>query len=116
MTPEEEKALKDENERLKTENAQFKAESEAAKKSARETEIKTLFAAIGREYSEEKAKPYFEFNAEQFKTISADLLAQKGEQKPNLPAHLFGTQAKDGSEEPKDHGISFSAIYQQRNG
>ena len=117
MTPEEEKALKDENERLKTENAQFKAESEAAKKSARETEIKTLFAAIGREYSEEKAKPYFEFSVEQFKTISADLLAQKGEQKQNLPAHLFSTQAKDGGkEEPSKKGINFSAIYQQRNG
>lgn len=116
MTPEEEKALKDENERLKTENAQFKAESEAAKKSARETEIKTLFAAIGREYSEEKAKPYFEFSAEQFKTVSADLIAQKGEQKPNLPAHLFGTQAKDGAEQqPTAAVIDTTAIYHQMN-
>lgn len=46
---------------------------EAEKKSARETEIKTLFAAIGREYSEEKAKPYFDYSDEQFAFISADL-------------------------------------------
>ena len=58
MTPEEAKALQDENAALKTEVAQFKAESELAKKATREIEIKTLFTALGREYSEATAAPY----------------------------------------------------------
>lgn len=115
MTPEEEKSLKDENERLRTENAQFKAESEASKKSAREIEIKSLFTALGREYSETTAAPYFSFSAEQFKAVSADLLAQKEAQKPNLPAHLFQVQASNGVENSATPVINTQAIYQQRN-
>jgi hypothetical protein len=115
MTPEEAKALQDENAALKTEVAQFKAESELAKKATREIEVKTLFTALGREYSETTAAPYLSFSAEQFKAISADLIAQKGEQKPNLPAHLFGTQATDGAEKPTTPVIDTSAIYHQMN-
>lgn len=116
MTPEEEKALKEENERLKTENVQFKTEADAAKKAARETEIKNLFAAIGRDYSETTAAPYFSFNAEQFKAVSADLLAQKETQKTNLPAHLFGAQATNGAEQqPTAAVIDTTAIYHQMN-
>ena len=115
MTPEEAKALQDENAALKTELAQFKAKVEQVEKSARETEIKSLFTALGREYSEEKAKPYFEFSADQFKAVSTDLIAQKGEQKPNLPAHLFGAQATDGAEKPTTPVIDTQAIYNQMN-
>ncbi len=53
-----------------------------AKKLAREAEIKTLFAVLGREYSEEKAKPYFEFTDEQFAFISADLLTYQPQKFP----------------------------------
>ena len=117
MTPEEAKALQDENAVLKTENAQFKAEADAAKKAARETEIKNLFAAIGRDYSEATAAPYFSFNVEQFKAVSADLLAQKEAQKPNLPAHLFNAQATDGQQnKPSETPFNLTAIYQQMNG
>jgi hypothetical protein len=116
MTPEEIKALQDENARLKNENSQFKADAEAAQKVVRETEIKNLFAAIGRDYSEATAAPYFSFNAEQFKAVSADLLTQKETQKTNLPAHLFGTQATDGVEQqPTAAVIDTTAIYHQMN-
>lgn len=118
MTPEEEKALqaiKDDNERLKAENAQFKAESEAAKKTSREIEIKSLFTALGRDYNEAAAEPYFSFSAEQFKAVSADLLAQKETQKPNLPAHLFQAQANNGADNSGAHVINTQAIYKQRN-
>ncbi len=115
MTPEEAKALQDKIAMLETENVQFKADAEAAKKSARDAEVKSLFTALGREYSEATAAPYLSFNAEQFKTISADLIAQKGEQKPNLPAHLFGAQATDGTDKPTTPAFDTSAIYAQMN-
>ncbi|MGB4498893.1 MAG: hypothetical protein WBI40_09345 [Methylococcaceae bacterium] len=114
MTPEEAEKLQKELEKTKAENAQFKADLDSAKKSARETEIKSLFSALGREYSEEKAKPYFEFSADQFKVVSADLMAQKGEQKPNLPEHLFSAQANDGETKPTEPQLNFSAIYDAR--
>jgi hypothetical protein len=115
MTPEEAKALQDKVAMLETENTQLKTEFAAAQKMAREVEIKSLFTALGREYSEATAAPYLSFSAEQFKTISADLIAQKGEQKPNLPAHLFGTQAADGADKPNEPAINTSAIYHQMN-
>jgi hypothetical protein len=122
LTPEQITALQDENKALKKQCADMKtqldelqAETKKAVKFARESEIKSLFTALGREYSELTAAPYLSFNAEQFKTISADLIAQKGEQKPNLPAHLFGTQAADGAEKTTEPAINTSAIYHQMN-
>jgi hypothetical protein len=117
MTPEEIKALQDENARLKNENSQFKADAEAAQKSAREIEVKNLFSALGREYSDTTAAPYFSFTAEQFAAVSKELLAQKDTQKPNLPAHLFSTQATDGAEQQPTTPvvIDTTAIYHQMN-
>ncbi len=123
MTPEEAKALQDENKTLKAQVSDMQSQIDelqtAAKKAtkcAREVEVKNLFTALGREFKEDEAKPYFEFSAEQFAMISKELLSQKEAPKPNLPAHLFGTQATDGKEEPREKSINFTAIYQQRNG
>ena len=56
----------------------------AASKAQREGEVKELFAAIGREYSPEKAAPYVALSADSFAAIAADLKAHK----PALPANL----------------------------
>lgn len=120
MTTEQIKALQDENATLKTQCSdmqkqldELQAAAKKATKCAREIEIKNLFTALGREYKEDDAKPYFEFSAEQFSLISQELLASK---KPELPAHLFKAQANDGTETPREQGINFTAIYQARNG
>ncbi len=120
MTPEQIKALQDENATLKTQVSDMKtqldelqAASKKAVKCARETDIKNLFTALGREYKEDEAAHYFDFSAEQFAAISKDLLAAKPKE---LPKHLFGAQAREGAEEPQEKGINFAAVYQQRNG
>ena len=56
----------------------------AASKAQREGEVKELFAAIGREYSPEKAAPYVALSADSFAAIADDLKAHK----PALPANL----------------------------
>jgi hypothetical protein len=114
MKPEEIKALQDENAALKAQISELQAQAKKATKCAREIEIKNLFSALGREFKEEEAAPYFEFSAEQFALISKDLLAGKPQE---LPAHLFSAQATSGTVPPKETtGINFAAIYQQRNG
>jgi predicted nuclease with TOPRIM domain len=114
--------LKAEIEALKTENAQFKAEATMAKKATREIEIKNLFSALGRDYTDELAAPYFTFSSEQFSAVSKDLLAQMEKQiqtpsqKNNpLPNFLFSTQAGNGAEPPREQSINLSAIYSHMN-
>lgn len=82
VTTKEQEALLAEHARLTTEQALLKAEAEIAKKALRESEVKSLLTALGHEYDEEKAKPYFEFSDEQFAFISADLLPHKFKKYP----------------------------------
>lgn len=61
----------------------------AAKRTA---EVKELFAALGREHTDESAKPYMEMAEATFAAVAKDLKAAK----PKAPAHLFQAQATDG--------------------
>lgn len=96
-----------------TTTANERAESaEAAltgiKASARAAEVKTLFTAIGREFSEEAAAPFASMTDEQF-AATAEMLKASA---PQAPAHLFTEQATagNGTPNPLDH----SAIYDAR--
>ncbi len=62
------------------------AEFSAAKKLE---QVKSLFAALERDYSDEAAAPYLTLADEQFSAISADLIASK----PKAPDYLFHAQA-----------------------
>lgn len=114
MTPEEAKALQDENATLKAENEKLKNDFAASQKAQRETEIKNLFSAIGREYSEASAAQYFTFSAEQFALVSKELTEAK---KTELPAHLFSSQANNGVEQPQTTQpvINAQDIYNKMN-
>jgi hypothetical protein len=82
ITTKEQEALLAEHARLTAEQAQLKADAEIAKKALREAEVKSLLTALGHEYDEETAKPYFEYSDEQFAFISADLLPHKSQKYP----------------------------------
>lgn len=114
MTPEEVKALQDENAALKAEVEKFKNDFAAAQKAQRETDIKTLFSAIGREYSEATAAPYFTFSAEQFALVSKELTETK---KPVLPENLFSSQANNGidTQQTQQPVINAQDIYNKMN-
>ena len=114
LTPDQITALQDENSALKAQVDELTASSKKAAKFARETELKNLFSTLGREYKEESVSVYFQLTDEQFAAVTADLIAQKAEQKPNLPAHLFGTQANDGVAPTGDKSFDFSAVYTDR--
>jgi len=70
---------------LTAENASLKERVKAARTSA----VKALFADLGREFTDEAAKPYVEMDETAFAAVSADLRASK----KSAPAHLFGEQA-----------------------
>lgn len=67
-----------------------KAESEA--KAARFAAIKADFAALGWEYSDEKAAPYVGLSADSYSAIIGQVKASR----PSLPAHLTQEQATHG--------------------
>lgn len=93
-------------------NAQIealKARAEAAETALREhqfavraAEVKTLFSDLGRQYSDDAAKPYLEMSAEAFETVSRDLRSQFAatSRRPGreLPAYLFYAQATGDAE------------------
>lgn len=71
-----------------------KAEAELAalKKEARLSAVKDMFSALGREYSEDAAKPYMDMSQEMFSAIAADMKAMK----PQAAEHLFSAHATSG--------------------
>lgn len=77
-----------------SENRANQAETKLAQfhSEVRKDKVKILFAELGREYSEDKAKPYLEMSEDCFQSIAADLKAAK----PKLPAGLFSEQALEG--------------------
>lgn len=62
-------------------------------RAARVEQVRALFAATGREYSDEAAAPYIAMDATLFAAVSADMKAIK----PAAPESLFRTQADDGA-------------------
>ena len=78
-----------------TERAE-KAEQELAtmRREARLSAVKDLFSALGREFSEEAAKPYLEMSDETFAAVAKDMKAAR----PKAPEHLFSAQATDGAD------------------
>lgn len=79
------------------------------KASAREADIKALFAAIGREFTEDAAKPYRDLSAETFASVAADLRAAV----PKPSPHLFTEHAVNGA---TNHAqvVDTTAIYAAR--
>ena len=71
-----------------------KAEQEMAsmRREARLSAVKELFSALGRDFSEEAAKPYMEMTDEMFSAVAEDMKAAK----PRVPDALFSAQADDG--------------------
>lgn len=68
------------------------AKLSAFQSEARKDRVKALFSELGREYSEDKARPYLEMSDTAFAAVAEDLKAAK----PKLPAGLFSEQALDG--------------------
>ena len=62
--------------------------------SARKSEIKALFSSLGREFTEDEAKPYYCLDAATFSAIASDMLSVK----PKLDKSLFSHQATEGVE------------------
>lgn len=91
------------HQQTQTEKAELSANIEAERQAKRTEEVKALFTAQGRQYCEEKAKPYLEMSAEHFAAIAADLKTTQQPQGNQLPEHLFrahtqqpNTQAQEG--------------------
>lgn len=75
------------------------------KASTRIEQVKELFAAIGREYSDEAAKPYLGMDETAFAAVSADMKASK----PQVPDSLFSAHATAGqSGQESDQGEKLS--------
>jgi hypothetical protein len=86
------KALQEENATLKAqleatnvELSTLKAEFAAKQLEARTNEVKALFAAIGKEATEDAIKPYLSMDSAAFSVVSADMQALK----PKANAALF---------------------------
>ncbi len=82
------------------------AELESFKAAARKKEIEALFSAQGREWDDEKAKPYFSMSPEQFAAVSADFAAvrEKADKLNPLLFQSFATGGKD--EAPSLHDLN----------
>jgi hypothetical protein len=98
---------------LQAENETLRANFAAAQKSQREADIKALFTALGREYSDADAAPYYSFSAEQFAAVAKELKALK----PNPPGYLFRAEGHDPDKGRGETGktIDFNAIYAARS-
>lgn len=77
---------------LETENAELKAAAEAAHAAAREAEVKSLFAAVGRDYTADAAMPYMALDAATFAAVAADIKAAR----PALDSDLTREHANGG--------------------
>lgn len=74
------------------------------KREARLSAIKELFSAIGRNYTEEAAKPYIDMDDATFSAVSADMRALK----PVAPSHLFSEHAISGADHVEGAETKFS--------
>ena len=83
-----------------TERDTARTELNNVQMSTRKDAVKTLFTAIGREFTDDAAKPYLAMPADQFAAVSADLQAARPA--PNLPANLFNEQATGGAVQSTD--------------
>jgi hypothetical protein len=90
---------------LTAENASLKERAKAARTSA----VKALFTDLGRDYTEEAAKPYVEMDETAFAAVSADLRASK----KAAPSHLFNEQAT-GNGQQADAGSMLVADAKRR--
>ena len=122
LTAEQAKALQDENAVLKSTSGELQLkltamETELKKQftAARVEQVKALFTATKREYNEAAGAAYMDLTTEQFAAISSDMVAQSNVANPNLPAHLFDTQAKDGMAPANEKTHDFSTVYTDRN-
>lgn len=79
------------------------------KASARTEQIKTLFAAMGRQYSDEAAKPYLQIDDTAFAVVLDDLSRVA----KSAPAHLFSEKAKQGTA-PAAAALDPTTIYAAR--
>lgn len=87
---------------LEAENAELKAAAETARATAREVEVKALFAAVGRDYTADAAKTYMALDAATFAAVAADLKAAR----PALDASLTREHANGVDESGQ---VKFSA-------
>ncbi len=65
---------------------------EAARREQRMSAVKALFSDLGREFSDEAAKPYMGMSDETFAAVASDMRAAK----PKAPENLFHAEATDG--------------------
>ena len=79
-------------EKARADEAQAKLGAQVT--AARTAEVKSLFAALKREYTDDAAKPYIAMDDAAFAAVSADL---KASSKVQLPAHLTRETATDGA-------------------
>lgn len=120
-----EKGLKASQDETTAANARATAAETALadmRKQTRMSQVKGLFSAIGREYSDEAAAPYLGMDETTFAAVAADL----GKAKPaapagDAPAHLFSAHATNGTAQGSQDGadaekfeLSPIAIYAQR--
>lgn len=105
MTEEEIKQMQSENATLKEQLASKTAEAEAAlaelsakAAEARTAEIKSLFSAIGEDYSDEKGIPFISMTNEQF-SATAETMKKLAANKPNLNTALFSQTVVSGKED-----------------
>ena len=122
MTPADEKAMQDENASLKVTIADLSEKLkglESANKeqfrAARIEQIKTMFSATQREFTDAAALAYMDLSVEQFGAISGDMIAQAKAAKPALSAELFQSKAVDGIELNREEPVNFSNVYTDRN-
>lgn len=67
------------------EATQLREAAASAARTARLTEVRALFEAVGKTFSDEAAAPYVDMSAAQFSATAADMRALR----PTVPAHLF---------------------------
>lgn len=75
----------------------LEAKFTAQETAARVTAIKGLFTATGKEFTDEKAKPYLAMSAESFAAVDTELREAAKNRKPGLPAALATQQAVAGA-------------------
>lgn len=85
---------------LTSERDTARAELQDHQMSVRKEAVKTLFAAIGREFTDAAAAPYLAMPADQFAAVSSDMQAARPA--PAAPANLFSEQATGGAASSTD--------------
>lgn len=100
------------------ERDRLKQQLEAQARQARLSAVQALFKELGREYSEEAAKPYLALSEEQFEALRKDLLelaAHKPEQGNQLPQALFTETVTEGAEQGGKK-LTLAALAKQQYG